>query len=122
MFAYTMNEKLNTLIFNLMGGGGHLKEVPANKALQCLDFYWKRRGRLKVEHLPIADRRISVLLLYHSWNLSVVDLQRYFNVSRSTIIRDINYMEWFIMRNKATQDKYHSMYSYIVYYCRLYYI
>lgn len=117
-----MQDNINELIYNLMGGGGHLKQVPLEKAKKCLEFYWKRRGKLKIDRLPIHNRRISELILHCSWNCSNRDLQSIFGVSNATLWRDLDYMKYHIQHDVNLQMKYKDIYTYIVYYGKHFYL
>lgn len=117
-----MQNNINTLIFNLMGGGGHLQQVPLEKAKKCLEFYWKRRGNLKIDRLPIHDRRISVLILATAWECTPRELMDIFKTSSATIWRDIDYMTFHIKHDINLQQQYRDIYSYIVYYGKHFYL
>lgn len=114
-----MKEQLNELIFNLMGGGGHLKRVPLEKAVPCLEYYWKRRSH--GTPISIKERRLSVLILRHSWNCTYKQLADIFKISLATVKRDIDISEWEIQRNPWLREKYRDLYGYIVFYGKKYY-
>ncbi len=117
-----MNEQLNTLIYKLMGGGGDLSRLRPEKVVRCLLFYWRRRRSVSsLADLPPDDRRLTVLLLRHSWGLPIAQIQTIFNKSRATIMRDLNYIEWKILKDKKQQQKYTEIYNYLSYYVPLYY-
>lgn len=115
-------EALNALIYKLMGGGGRLNDQSPENVKKCLSYYWKRRRKVSsLAELTPDDRRMSVLLLRHCKNIPIADLQQTFGKSRATIMRDLDFMEWCIMRDLCCQTEFSEIYHYLAYYTPRFY-
>lgn len=112
--------RLNSLIYTLLGGGQNLGNPRA--AVRTLKLVWRSKYKklpnalsLTFRDLPVPDREISVLLLHCSWGMRAAEVARAMDIPPDWAWRDLRKAKFQMMNLKSYQKKYCELHAKVVY-------
>lgn len=119
--------KFNSLIFKVLGGGVDLAQ-PHDKILRSMLRYWQHQYRfsqnkhsLRLGELQPQHRQLALLLLSDVYGFSNYELLQNFQISRSTLSRDLNAARFQLQRSRKLQENLRKLAVETLYYAKYYY-
>lgn len=117
----------NSLIYSILGGGVDLAQ-PHDKILRSMLRYWRHQYRLsdpkhsiRLDELKPEHRQLSLLLLNDVYSFPRHELLRKFQISNSTLLRDLMSIRFRLKHSRELQNQLRKLSVETAYYAKYYY-